>query len=98
MSCAVVTYCRHTHAVTCKHGPDRAAICSAIQVLIGLNDAVACVQERWTSGCELHPVEHNTVCDCSAKLRSQIPKSRGPDFAISVNFEASGADVCVRIV
>ena len=41
----LVTDCRHAHAMTCKHCPDRAAICSAIQVLIGLKDTVACVQE-----------------------------------------------------
>ncbi len=39
-----------------------------------------------------HPVEHKAVRYCGAELRSQIPKSCGPDFALSMNLEASGPE------
>ena len=53
---AVVADCRNTHAVSSKHCPDGATIGAAVQILIGLQDTVARVQERRTNRRKLHAV------------------------------------------
>ena len=76
--CAIVTDRRHAHSVTREDCPDGAAIGSAIQVLIGLKDAVARVQERRTIWRELHAVEHHAGLSLPRRAACADPKALRP--------------------